>query len=66
MLKTIAETYRATGHFLDLDILSIMFEPNQLIDCLLTDFVMYFSNTLFIVPLQRLIAADYLSWNNSG
>ena len=66
MLKTVAETYRETGHFLSTDILAIMFEPNQLFDCLLTDFIMYFGCTLFCVPLQQAISRGYLSWNGAG
>ncbi|KAI5776822.1 MBOAT, membrane-bound O-acyltransferase family-domain-containing protein [Geopyxis carbonaria] len=66
MLKTAAENYRARGRIFDIDILAIMFEPNQLTDCLLTDTVIFYGCTLWCVPLQRAVASGKLSWNRSG
>jgi sterol O-acyltransferase len=66
MIKMAAENYRATGRIFDVDILSIMFTPNHLFDCLLTDAIMFFGSTLWNVPLQRAVINDVLSWNSTG
>jgi sterol O-acyltransferase len=66
MVKMAAENYRSTGRIFDVDILSIMFTPNHLFDCLLTDAIMFFGSTLWNVPLQRAIMNDVISWNSTG
>ncbi|KAA8910815.1 MBOAT, membrane-bound O-acyltransferase family-domain-containing protein [Sphaerosporella brunnea] len=66
MIKMAAENYRANGRIFDIDILSIMFTPNHLFDCLLTDAIMFYGSTLWNVPLQRAIVKGYISWNSTG
>lgn len=66
MMKTMLQTYRESGTPLGIDILAIMFNLPKLLDCLLTDAVMFFGTTLWCVPLQLAIRRGWLSWDRSG
>lgn len=66
MIKTAAENYRITGRIFDVDILSIMFQPTHLFDCLFADAIMFYGSTFWNVPLQRAVMSGVISWNKSG
>ncbi|RPA99428.1 hypothetical protein L873DRAFT_1827987 [Choiromyces venosus 120613-1] len=66
ILKLAATSYKEHGRLFGIDILSIMFNPNNLIDCLLVDAAMFWGSTLWCVPLQKAIAKDRISWGRTG
>jgi sterol O-acyltransferase len=66
LLKTAAENYRAYGHIFGVDILSIMFRPHHLFDCLLTDAIMFYGSTLWNVPLQKAVQKGAISWDRTA
>lgn len=66
MLKDAATSYRKEGRIFGIDILSIMFQPNKLIDCLLADAIMFYGTSLWCVPLQKAIKKGYIKWNKGG
>jgi len=66
VLKLAATSYREHGRLFGMDILSIMFNPNNLIDCLLVDATMFWGSALWCVPLQKAIAKDGISWERTG
>ncbi|CUS12716.1 unnamed protein product [Tuber aestivum] len=66
ILKLAATSYKEHGRLFGIDILSIMFNPDNLIDCLLVDATMFWGSTLWCVPLQKAIAKGRLSWERTG
>lgn len=66
IVKIMAESYRATGRIFGADILSIMFEPSHLFDCLLTDAILFYGSTIWCVPLQRAVQRGTFSWDGAG
>lgn len=66
VLKLAATSYREHGRLFGIDILSIMFNPNNLIDCLLVDATMFWGSALWCVPLQKAIAKGGISWERTG
>lgn len=66
LIKIMAESYRSTGRIFGGDIVTIMFRPDHLFDCLLTDALLFFGNTLWCVPLQKAVLKGTFSWDVSG
>lgn len=66
MVKDAATSYRNEGRIFGIDILSIMFMPNKLIDCLLTDAIAFYGTSLWCVPLQKAINKGYIKWDRAG
>jgi len=66
VLKLAATSYKEHGRLFGIDILSIMFNPNNLIDCLLADATIFWGSALWCVPLQKAIAKDRVSWERTG
>ncbi|KAL7275800.1 Sterol O-acyltransferase 2 (Sterol-ester synthase 2) [Rhizina undulata] len=66
IIKVFAQSYRSHGRLLSIDILSIMFERNNLFDCLLTDAIMFYGSSLWCVPLQKATQSGILRWDGSG
>jgi len=66
VLKLAATSYKEHGRLFGIDILSIMFNPNNLIDCLLADATIFWGSALWCVPLQKAIAKNRISWERTG
>ncbi|KAG0133999.1 MBOAT, membrane-bound O-acyltransferase family-domain-containing protein [Tuber indicum] len=66
ILKLAATSYKEQGRLFGIDILSMMFNPNNLIDCLLVDATMFWGSTLWCVPLQKAVAKGRISWERTG
>lgn len=66
VLKDAANSYRREGRIFGIDILSIMFQPNRLIDCLLTDAIVFYGTSLWCVPLQKAANKGYIEWDKEG
>lgn len=66
VLKDAAISYRKEGMVFGIDILSIMFQPNKLTDCLLVDAIMVYGTSLWCVSLQKAINNGYINWDMEG
>lgn len=66
VLKDAANSYRKEGRIFGIDILSIMFQPNKLIDCLLVDAIIFYGTSFWCVPLQKAVKNGYIKWDKEG